>query len=691
MYIEVVWHRLAVAVLASLAVLAGAMTRAEAATVRQLVEVVDVSGVSVSPDGRLVAFRTEQAVIERNTYDAVWYVQPVDGTAPPRRLADGGEPLRQGGVSLPEMAVWSPDGRWIFYRALLDGRIDVWRAAVDGSRAEPVTRDAANVRAFSLNQDGTVVRYSVGAPREAVVDAEWEEYDRGIHIDRAVPLGDGLFRSGYHEGRLASQRLVDRGGLDYRPLLSDEPDRWKVVDLATKRVAASVPGGAAGATAASQHAAGLAGVSKLSEAPDTGRVAVLLHSDHAARSTRGMELAMLPAAGTAGPVRCDAPACRDVSITDILWRPGSDEVVFTVADPEHGGGQAIHRWNVATGRVLPVVAARGDLGGGGRWVPGPCGVAFEALVCVAAEADRPPRLERIDLDTGARTVLFEPNAALDRDMAEGTAVQALRWTDARGVAFTGQFFPASGTGEGPAPLFVVYYRCSGFLRGGVGDEWPLATLARQGIAALCINAAPSRTDAVARYEDARHAVESGVDLLSARGDIDRERVGMGGLSLGAGVTMWTAMTSGVLKAASVSSPVAAPGWRLGFSLWEDVHFSRLDRFWQLGAPDETPERWRQLSPSFNLDRFEAPLLTQLSEQEFRYAVEYLAPLIRARRADAYVFAHEPHQKFQPRHKLAVYERNLDWFRYWLQGIEDVDPDKAAQYARWRSMQAGGRE
>ena len=62
--------------------------------------------------------------------------------------------------------------------------------------------------------------------------------------------------------------------------------------------------------------------------------------------------------------------------------------------------------------------------------------------------------------------------------------------------------------------------------------------------------------------------------------------------------------------------------------------------------------------------------------------------IRAHRADLYVFPNEPHQKFQPKHKLAVYERNLDWFRFWLQGYQDPDPSKATQYARWQLMKAG---
>ena len=49
--------------------------------------------------------------------------------------------------------------------------------------------------------------------------------------------------------------------------------------------------------------------------------------------------------------------------------------------------------------------------------------------------------------------------------------------------------------------------------------------------------------------------------------------------------------------------------------------------------------------------------------------EKLIPMVRENRGDLYIFPHETHQKFQPRHKLAAYERNLDWFRFWLQGFE----------------------
>jgi hypothetical protein len=52
-----------------------------------------------------------------------------------------------------------------------------------------------------------------------------------------------------------------------------------------------------------------------------------------------------------------------------------------------------------------------------------------------------------------------------------------------------------------------------------------------------------------------------------------------------------------------------------------------------------------------------------------------------------VFPNEYHVKWQPAHRLAIYNRNLDWFRFWLQDYEDPDPAKTEQYTRWRQFRA----
>ena len=650
--------------------------QAETVSPRRLLEVADLTSPVISPDGRSVAFRLEKASVVRNSFDVFWYVQAMDGATPPHRVADGGVLLHDSaGVSVPGHALWSPDGRWIYYRALVDGQMAVWRAAADGSGAQPVTDDPADVRDFAVSAGGKTLKYSVGATRAEVIAAEQAEYDRGIHIDDTVPVGQGgLFRSGNIDGRLETQRFPsDIEGWQRVQLLAEVPDRWKAVDVGTGKTR-DLP--------SSERPPKPPEISDLSDKlpepwalatdPDTGRIALLTRVGEAKGllDKPGVELAMLPKASSTRLTRCQPDACTGKSISAIQWRPHSDEVLFTVTDRHEGQAQSIYRWNIKTGAVEPVTRSAGMLNGGGRYQSGGCGASSEAMVCVVAKADRPPRLESIDLATGGRHVLFDPNAALALDMAKTTPSRLIRWTNAEGQEFTGQFFPARHAGDGPSPLFVNYYTCRGFLRGGLGDEWPFASFAEQGISALCINSAPYILDAVERYGTGLSAVESVVDLLASQGEIDRTRVGMGGLSFGTEVTLWTVMKSDLLAAASVTSIGMSRDYYLFGSMRGDTYSKSLKEFWQLGAPDETPERWKVLSPAAYLDRIETPILLQMPEQEYVMALEYAIPLIRDDRADLYVFPHEPHQKFQPRHKLAAYERNVDWFRFWLQGYED---------------------
>jgi hypothetical protein len=650
---------------------------------RRLVEVADLAGPTISPDGNLVAFRVEQPSIARNVTDTIWYVQVMDGSAPPYRIGEGGVALRDSaGVSLPATAVWSPDNRWIYYRALIDGKVDVWRAAADGSHAAPVTHEPADVRSFVLSPDGRSLAYTVGASRDAVASAEVDEYDRGIRIDQSVPLGQPLFRSGAVDGRLATQRYgpvwFDRAGL-----LADVPDRWRTVDLLTGDTHDASPPdfGAEGRTASLLEGVIVATAVE----PATGRIAVLARSG--GEDLDRPQLFVLPGNEGGSDVKCRAVSCASGEITGFAWRPGTDDLLFTVTSAREGIAQSLHIWNVRTGQVR-LLTRSGGLINGGRALASGCGVSREALACVAAEADRPPRLERIDLHTGRRRLLFDPNETLARDIAAIVPSRLLRWVDDQGREYTGRYFAARKTTNALSPLFITYYSCSGFLRGGVGDEWPLASLAEEGISALCINQPADRpTDRVIAYDQALKAIESGVGVLVSRGEVDPRHIGMGGLSYGSAVTLWVAANSGLVSAASLSSPIVSPNYYLFGSLKGDVFSDGLREIWGLGAPDETPERWRVLSPVFNLDRLNLPILMQMPEQEYMQALDYAVPLIRSHRGDLYVFPNEPHQKFQPRHKLAAYERNLDWFRFWLQDYENSDPSKAEQYLHWREMRA----
>jgi len=57
--------------------------------------------------------------------------------------------------------------------------------------------------------------------------------------------------------------------------------------------------------------------------------------------------------------------------------------------------------------------------------------------------------------------------------------------------------------------------------------------------------------------------------------------------------------------------------------------------------------------------------------------------------ELYVYPDELHVRNQPRHRFEIYERNLDWFAFWLKGEERAGMEKREQYARWRKMRDQG--
>ena len=643
-------------------------------SVEQIIQLVEITSLSASPDGRSVAFRTEQARLDLNTHVLTWHVADLQrGTV--RRLGGGGAPLyADPGAIAAEPPVWSLDSSAIFFRALIDDAIGIWRSRVAGGSAERVFRDDADVE--SISTEGARLRLVLGPTRDAIRATEQAEYDRGVLIDHSVALNQNLIRSGFVNGRLATQRI--RGPWFTRVgLLWDAPRRERRLDLATLELGPETAAAPAPALPELGVDPGIAAVS------DSGAVA------RAVWEVGGTRVELVRAAGRA-PIRCGTPVCRG-RIVGLAWRPGRDQVLL-IAQDRHLN-QSLHLWSPATGEVRLVTAGDGFLNGG-RSGQAPCAVTASAAICVAASAASPPRLERVDLETGVRSVLFDPNPEIRQ--ARMPAVERLDWRTPEGDRFTGiLLLPPEGQRH-RLPLFLNYYHCGGFLSGGVGDELPFLPLAGAGMAVACINLPPPTAieDSVGRYEQALRAVRSLVDRLDERGLIDRRRVGMAGLSFGSETTMWTLLHSDLLAAAAIASSLIEPTYYWFNSVRGRNQPDVLRRFWGLGAPDETPEAWRRQSAALNVDRISAPLLMQLPEQEARNVIQLYARLSRtAVPTELYAFPDAAHLKLQPRHRLAAHRRYLDWFRYWLQGYSEPgeEPARAEQYRRWSEMRERWRQ
>lgn len=655
-------------------VLAGPAEARPLPTMRELIELTDLSSVAISPDGRMAAFREDSASIERNAHQLAWFVVPIDGSAPPRRLADAGEGNWLNGTLLSEPPLWSADSRFIVYRAVIAGEVQVWRAAADGSSVARITQEPGNVSDIAPGPDPHTVLFREGAARDEIVRAEQRDYDEGVLVDASVDPSRPLYRGARIDGRQATERLkglwFGHGGL-----LADRPPRIRVLDIVSGAVR----------DASQAEAATLAPQTSFFDRLG-GRFLIARAAAGDARGTGYVlssgtthELLVARGPGLAGAIPCTAPQCTGQRIRALTWQHDADALVFETRDGL--GNSTLSRWDVGSGAVTTLARGAGTLNGGRDDSEG-CAIGARTMVCIAAAADMPPRLVAIDLDSGGMRTLAEPNRAL---AAPDIRFRSLEWHDGAGRSFTGQLLiPAEP--DGPVPLFVTYYSCSGYLRGGLGDEFPLREFARHGIAALCINRYPA-PDGNGKNTDAYRIAQSGISALVAflagQGIVDPAKVGMGGVSFGGESTVWIAMHSRLLAATSIANVMLTPTY-----YWFNAVEGRdvpetLRSGWGIGDPDGDRGGWRNLSPSFNADKIRAPLLMQLPELEYRPNVELLARLQRAHRpVELWAFPEEVHIKWQPRHQLAANARNLDWFRFWLKDEIDPDPAKAEQYRRW---------
>ena len=631
-------------------------------TSRDLVEVAEISGVTVSPDGQRVAYRVSRPSSEENETRLDWYVVDArDGV--PVHIGSGGLARHNGaGVVAQQAPVWDRDSRGLRFTALADGIVAIWHWR-EGDPAQREIVDRADIIDFAVSPDGRSLRYTVGATRAEIAAAQRQAYENGVLVDDTLDLGQAIAGGMIVGGKRVMQRFSSEW-FEKKALLWDTPRRTKIVAL-----------GAARDAAGPAEAAAPLGPPRVNQgrkvAGDDGSVFELAAEDGTSLVTatrpNGVRLV------------CDAEACRSPGLAAIAARPGHDMLILF----ERAGTSREKVWLWEPGKGEPRLLAITDGDVRSPALLPRCVAAARALACIHGAPAVPPKLVSYDYDSGAMSTLADPNAELRRRIVAD--VEPMAWANGhRGVLLRPLSTPE------PLPLVIQYSYCGGFLKGGVGDEIPILPLLEHGIAVLCMDRVRPPKDAAMDevYRIALTAIEQAIGDLGAAGVVDTRRVGIGGLSFGSQVAMWSIRHSDRFAAATISSGQVTPHYYWNNAVPDRGFADMFTQWWKAGDPDSDPERWHVLSPVYNIASFDTPLLMQLPESEVRNIIELHTKLKRAGKpVELFAFADEVHIKYQPAHKRAVYERNLDWYRFWLIGDEDLDPAKAEQYTRWRDLLA----
>jgi dipeptidyl aminopeptidase/acylaminoacyl peptidase len=303
----------------------------------------------------------------------------------------------------------------------------------------------------------------------------------------------------------------------------------------------------------------------------------------------------------------------------------------------------------------------------------------------------PPLLVARDKNTGKTRALWDPNPQFKRINLGN--VSAFHWKDETGHEWNaGLVMPPDYQPGKRYPLVLqTHWFSEGvfFTYGAPSRTYAARELAAAGIVVLQIP--DDLTGVVSTPQEAPHHVagfEGAIEKLAAQGLIDPNRVGVIGFSRTCYYVMH-ALTAGKthFAAAEISDGVTYGYW--GF-LEFAVNAPGDDEAVIGGSPfGEGLKLWLARSPDFNLDRVRTPLLIVEQGGKFifgqweEYAgLRYLKKPVELLDLGA---ANYEHVFANPRKQIVAQNATVDWFRFWLKGEEDPDPQKTEQYKRWREM------
>ncbi len=281
--------------------------------------------------------------------------------------------------------------------------------------------------------------------------------------------------------------------------------------------------------------------------------------------------------------------------------------------------------------------------------------------------------------------------------AKFNSARLFEWTDDAGRAWKGGLIlPKAATAAQRLPLVIQTHSFSEgefVITGTRGSSAGFSgqALASAGFAVL--NMGHQRPDIV--QSDGEFDVQAGgygsaITALAADGIIDPERVGVAGWSR-SGLWIQPALASeDDLFTAAIASDAAS------FGKWSYLYYHNWWSSWHqifLKHSGTVPfgaglDRWQERDPVTRVGAFRTPLLITRYGEGRRFPSwwePYVAMKDAGEPVEYFMLPNAPHNPVQPQHQYRLQTLSLDWFRFWLQGYEDPDPEKAEQYNRWRAL------
>jgi dipeptidyl aminopeptidase/acylaminoacyl peptidase len=663
--------------LACVAILLAATAAAQdrrAPTLDDLLDLVQVSGGEISPDGTQVIYTKSELKkwSDNKRVSSIWIAN-----------TDGSDHRQLLGSDKDRSPAWSPDGRYIAFLSTRDQADNARDAA--GAQLWLLRTDAVG-EATKLSDLKTAVRSFRWAPDSSRIFFAAEEPDP-LKDARKNSIGDGIFvdegPNGQVRGSYANLWVISVADKQARQLTKGEqivtdfepsPDGRRVAFISRPNNRRNYQNLAevfvldVDATTTTQLTKNEAPESSLAWSPDGKAVTYIAPHDKTWELAQG-NLYIHPIEGGGGPTSLSSKFPGDIS--RYFWHPTSRSIVLSAT---HRGRGGLYELDLSSGAPKPIVT--GDIG----------------LSIASASKDRtrfagtrslpgvPGDIAVVDAK-GQTTNVTNANPGFAQ--LQVAQMRAMTWKSKDGLDIEGLLWlPANYKAGDKLPLILS-------IHGGPAGVWSTSfrginhVYTSLGWAVLEPNVRGSTSygDALLRgnmkdigggdYHDAM----TGVDALVAQGIADPNQLAVRGWSYGGILGGWIITQTQRFKAASLGAMVSdwSSEYAMGFN--HDV------RRWYIGGtPWDNPDAYRRQSPYTHIAKVTTPTLLLHGEQDDTDTIGqsmmfYQGLKDRGVPTRFIRFPREPHGFREPQHIRMRDAEEISWLMKYTRGIDWKAPDR----------------
>lgn len=647
-------------------------------TVQDLLGLRQVYGVGISPDGSKIAFVAGEADHILNSYRTAVFVMRTTSDEAPRCLGSAGTPhwdaIHQW---IPEAPQWSRDSRSFTYRMRMgnEDSWQVWRWNGHSDRLTQLTHVPGDVLSYRRKEAARklilTIKRPVGAREGRMSKAQGIHYDQRFTPWQGMPA---ILANLSEETRATETWIHDLGTDEERTATAEEEQTAEPSTDDLQRLF-------------DEHRPAGSDVCRVERprlGPDGHTVAFLCFTENT-NDTGVLSWNLFSADLLSQDVR--RVTSRAYTVSDYWWSTDS-RFLYYVAIRGDGRSNSVDSYDVQTTTTKlvytgPDFLKQFSMDRTGRFIA--CTRETNRLPAEIAILD----LSRSRLSTRANLNPEFVNIRLGEP-------ERIAGVNRYGEEWFGHVVKPPDYQPGKKyPLIVTTYRSGDyFLLGASGDENPIQSYAANGFAVLSFDIGRLRNrrlndfaDRLLEWKSPTESLREAIALLTKSGLVDPARTGIAGFSHGAEIVEYAISHTSVFHAATLSGPAARDPYfyYMAGTSWQET----FDK-WGLGGWPEGPSsaNWKQLSASLNVDRIETPVLVNASDSEYIASLSLVTSLQQLKKpVDLFIYPDELHVKNGPRHRYEIYERNVDWFRFWLKGEEDPSPEKSSQYEYWRKLRA----